>query len=132
MDKGQIFAIFALTIAVLSIFAAILYQPVLASDNSEIYTMYFGLTDSEGNPIDMNTTRSTIDDLCELHGLGFTSYVAFGGYVSNGTLISNDSLVYVFALTDEETVRLVGNEARTALDFDSIMFQKSVGTVSFL
>jgi hypothetical protein len=132
MDKHQIIAIFALAIAVLSIFTAILYQPVQISDDSEIYTVFFGLTDTLGGSIDENLARNTVNDLCLSYGLGFTSYIAYGGYVSNGTLITNDTLVYMFALTDEETVLSLVNEAKTNLNIDTIMFETSNGTISFV
>jgi len=125
-------AILALVVAFVSLFAAFLYEPTPVTDETEVFTVYFGLTDTDGNAIDATVAKNAINALCESHGLGFTSYEAFGGYVSNGTLITNDTLVYIFALTDEETIRSLTNEAKTELNIDVVMFEKSLGTISFM
>lgn len=132
MDKNQIIAIIALVTAFVSLFSVFLYEPVTVTDETEVFTVYFGLTDTEGDAIDVTTAKNVINGLCESHGLGFTTYEAFGGYVSNGTLVTNDSLVYIFALTDEDAVLSLVAEAKTDLNIDSVMFEKSLGTFSFI
>ena len=132
MDKNQIIAIIALVTAFVSLFSVFLYEPVTVTDETEVFTVYFGLTDTEGDAIDVTTAKNVINGLCESQGLGFTTYEAFGGYVSNGTLVTNDSLVYIFALTDEDAVLSLVAEAKTDLNIDSAMFEKSLGTFSFI
>ncbi len=132
MDKNQTIAMVALVVAFVSLFSAFLYNPATVTDETEVFTVYFGLTDAEGNAINVTTAENTINALCESYDLGFTSYEAFGGYVSNGTFITNDTLVYMFALTDEDTIRSLANDVKTELNIDSVMFEKSLATISFI
>ncbi len=125
-------AFVALVVAFVSLFSVFLYEPATVTDETEVFTVYFGLTDTDGNAIDATTAMNAINDLCQSYDLGFTTYEAFGGYVSNGTFITNDTLVYMFALTDEDTVRSLTNDAKTDLNIDSVMFEKSLGEISFI
>lgn len=125
-------AIVALVVAFVSLFSAFLYDPAPVTDDTEVFTVYFGLTDIDGAPINATVATNAINALCESYGLGFTSYQAYGGYLSEGVLVTNDSLVYIFALTNEETVFGLASEAKANLSIHTVMFQSGMSSVSFV
>ena len=132
MDKNQMIAIVALVVAFASLFTAFFYEPAPSGEETAVFTVYFGLTDLDGTPIDATVAKDAIESLCESHGLGFTSYQVYGGYLSDDVLVTNDTLVYIFALSTEETVWALASDVKSNLSIHTVMFEKSYSTISFL
>lgn len=132
MDKNQMIAIIALVVAFASLFTAFLYEPSSNNEETAVFTVYFGMTDVDGDPINVTVAKDAIEALCESHGLGFTSYQVYGGYLSDDVLVTNDTLVYIFALSTEETVRALASDVKSNLSIHTVMFEESYSAISFL
>ncbi len=126
-----------IAIIIVAIVAILAVAAVTVSNNDKVsgedtYTLYIGLNDSVTHEdYDPDYAAGIVDAIVVKYADGFTRYLANGGWVDDGNVVYEKSLAYIIAEIDKDKAHKIADEAKVALNQNSIMITISKQDVEF-
>ena len=134
MEKQNMLILVTIVVVEIILVVAVASVMLNNEDNAgdEVYKLYIGLKDSTTHEdYDPDEAADIVDAIVVKYNDGLTRYISNGRWVDNGYITNEKTLVYEIAGIDVNKAHKIADEAKVALNQDSIMITMSKEKVEF-